>query len=336
MMGPSPRSEQMADIAECAGVDLLVTDYQLEWMDPEGRDYMRAQDGLASLAREAGADLIHLNSFREAAAAWDAPVLVVAHSCVWSWWRACRGDTPHEERWDIYADNVRAGLQAADQWVAPSAAMARDIDQIYEPRRLGRIVHNGIAASCAGWLPKERIVLSAGRLWDEAKNLQTLLEVAEGSPWPITVAGDETIEGGSAHTSDNVTFCGALPRAQLLQLMRRAAIYAAPAHYEPFGLSILEAASAGCALILSSIPSLKELWDGAALFIDPGQPADLKKALDQLCSDDVMRRRLQHAAAQRAARYSLQAMSGAYRALYDQMLPTARAQRSSILLEAGA
>ena len=44
-----------------------------------------------------------------------------------------------------------------------------------------------------------------------------------------------------------------------------AAIFARPARYEPFGLAILEAAQAGCALVLGDIPSLRELWADAAL-----------------------------------------------------------------------
>ena len=49
--------------------------------------------------------------------------------------------------------------------------------------------------------------------------------------------------------------------------MGRAAIYALPARYEPFGLSILEAALSGCALVIGDIPSLREIWADAALFV---------------------------------------------------------------------
>ena len=43
-----------------------------------------------------------------------------------------------------------------------------------------------------------------------------------------------------------------------------APIFVSVARYEPFGLSVLEAAQAGCALVLSDIPTFRELWDGAA------------------------------------------------------------------------
>jgi hypothetical protein len=38
---------------------------------------------------------------------------------------------------------------------------------------------------------------------------------------------------------------------------------------EPFGLAVLEAAQAGCPLVLSDLPGFRELWDGAALFRRP-------------------------------------------------------------------
>jgi glycogen synthase len=49
----------------------------------------------------------------------------------------------------------------------------------------------------------------------------------------------------------------------------RASIYALPARYEPFGLSALEAALSGCALILGDIPSLREVWLEAAPYVSP-------------------------------------------------------------------
>ena len=46
---------------------------------------------------------------------------------------------------------------------------------------------------------------------------------------------------------------GVLAPAELRRKLERAAIFAAPALYEPFGLGILEAAAAGCALVLGDI-----------------------------------------------------------------------------------
>ena len=60
--------------------------------------------------------------------------------------------------------------------------------------------------------------------------------------------------------------------------MRQAAIFVAPALYEPFGLGVLEARARGCALVLVHIPTFRELWDGAALFADPRDDEALAQA----------------------------------------------------------
>ena len=58
-----------------------------------------------------------------------------------------------------------------------------------------------------------------------------------------------------------------------------------PARYEPFGLSPLEAALAGCALVLGDIPSLREVWGDAALYVRPDDPDALRQAIAALAGD---------------------------------------------------
>ncbi len=53
---------------------------------------------------------------------------------------------------------------------------------------------------------------------------------------------------------------GRLGPEEMREQYARAAIFAHPARYEPFGLSVLEAALSGCALVLGDISSLRELW----------------------------------------------------------------------------
>ncbi len=70
----------------------------------------------------------------------------------------------------------------------------------------------------------------------------------------------------------------------MAQARADSSVFASCARYEPFGLAVLEAAQAGMALVLSDIPSLREIWDGAAMFADPrdaaGFAAALRVALD--------------------------------------------------------
>jgi glycogen synthase len=264
---------------------------------------------------------VHLNGFREGAISWPAPAIVVAHSCVTSWWHACRGGAPDEPRWLTYAGAVDAGLRAVDAWVAPTEAFRLAVQDLYTPPTDGVSIHNGIEIPRLRAHEKRDLILASGRVWDPAKGLAAVLAAAPHLPWAVEIAGQAAGPNGEVTSSaPNVTMLGALPRHLLLEKMREAAIYAAPARYEPFGLGILEAAAAGCALVLSDIPTMRELWDGAALFVPPGDNAGLAGALELLCGNSEIRHEFQKTAFERASRYSIQATAAQYRDLYDALL----------------
>ena len=61
---------------------------------------------------------------RDNALPWHAPVVVVAHSCVRSWWRAVKGEGA-PERLEAYRAAVAAGLAAARMVIAPTIACAK-------------------------------------------------------------------------------------------------------------------------------------------------------------------------------------------------------------------
>jgi glycosyltransferase involved in cell wall biosynthesis len=186
--GPAPRAEQLARLHDIHGLGIELTDLALEWMDPDATDIENARDHLLGVAQRVRPDIIHLNSYREAVFDWSAPVLVVAHSCVWSWWQACRGTEPDDPRWRRYAEAVASGLATADMWCSPSEAFRRTIEALYPVRTPGRVIHNGTSLQ-ATLHEKEPFILAAGRLWDEAKNLPALADIAPDLDWPLRVAG---------------------------------------------------------------------------------------------------------------------------------------------------
>jgi glycosyltransferase involved in cell wall biosynthesis len=312
VLGPAPTREQIARLGVIAGLQVEVTDLALEWVDPQGSDVEHARAVLRAIAAKAKPDLIHLNSYREAAFEWPAPVLVVAHSCVLSWWQACHGEQPTESRWRHYAQSTVRGLEAASEWVAPTRAFRDAIAAIHGPSRTGHVIYNGSDVP-TGLHADEPFVLAAGRLWDGAKNLASLAAIAPELDWPVRVAGPLQ-EPASVRAVEiaSVECLGDLPRTELLGLMRQAGIFAAPALYEPFGLTVLEAAASGCALVLSNIATFRELWGDAALYVDPTSDDDLFIALQTLCRDRSLRRRMQEAASMRARWYSLNSMVDAY------------------------
>jgi glycosyltransferase involved in cell wall biosynthesis len=325
VLGPPPSRERLDTLGGSERIEVEITGLALEWLDPEGEDLERALARLAAIERRVRPDLVHLNSFREATAAWRAPVLLTAHSCVWSWWRACRSGAPSEPRWLIYRKHVEAGLAAAAAWIAPTEALREEIRSIYAPPTPSAVIWNGIERIEPG--DKQPVILAAGRFWDEAKNIGGLADAAEHLDWPIRIAGPVRSEDATARfETGRLRMLGALTRAAVIAQMQRAAIFAAPARYEPFGLAVLEAAAAGCALLLADIASFRELWSGAARFVDPRDPAAIRAGLEELCRDDGRRRALQHAAHDRARRYSLAAATQKYRRAYEAVLAASRSR----------
>jgi glycogen(starch) synthase len=285
----------------------------LEWQPEPWADVQRSGRWLRDLAEEAGTDVIHLNGYAHAAGTWPAPTVVVAHSCVLSWHAAVRGRSAGPE-WERYRREVRAGLLAADVVVAPTHAMLAAIRRHYDLGDRGCVIHNGAAAGPAPSPMRERVVLGAGRLWDEAKGLDTLDAAAGELPWPVHIAGDA--KGVRARYAE---LLGALPHDTLRRRMARAAIFAHPARYEPFGLGILEAALGGCAPVLGDIDSLRELWDGSAAFVAPDDAEALRHRLQALIDDGAERDALAARAAARAEALHVTRTARAYARLYTRL-----------------
>ena len=313
-MGPRPSGAQRAEAAAVPSLVLHESDFRLEWMDEPWDDVARAGDWLARLERDLAPDVVHLNGYAHGALPWRVPAVVVAHSCVCSWWRAVHGvEAP--SAWDRYREAVRAGLDGAALVVAPTRAMLDALVAEYGPVAHGRVVPNGRDASAFRPGRKEPIVLTVGRLWDDAKNVRGVVDAMDGLPWSAYVAGDAEppAQAGGGHVPDaRVRWLGALSPDAVAGWMGRAAVYALPARYEPFGLSALEAALSGCALVLGDVPSLRELWGDAAIFVPPSRTDALRTAIRALMTDDALRTDRAAAARTRALAFSRARMAAGY------------------------
>ncbi|HXS73230.1 MAG TPA: glycosyltransferase family 4 protein [Rhodanobacteraceae bacterium] len=322
-MGGFPDREQRREAATIAGLDLRVSHYRLVWMDDPWRDVRDAGEWLLGIAHEVRPDVVHLNDLGHGDLAWPAPVLTVGHSCVLSWWRAVHGEPAPAAQWSRYRQHVAAGLHASDLVVAPTNAMLSSLQCFYGPLRNARVIANGRRLGVARRV-KKGVIFSAGRVWDQGKNLAALAAIAARVPWPVCIAGAHRgphSDRESEHAGYlNVRMLGKLGGDTLRRWFAKASIYALPARYEPFGLSVLEAAEAGCALVLGDIDSLRETWDGAALFVPPNDPDALSATLRRLIADDVLRARGMARAHRRAAHLTPRAMADGYLEAYADLL----------------
>jgi glycosyltransferase involved in cell wall biosynthesis len=317
VMGPSPDLVACAHAAAVPGLRVYARPFKLEWMEDAERDVARAGRWLLSMEEKLAPDVVHLNGYAHAALPFAAPKVVVAHSCVLTWWRAVHGvEAPAS--CTTYARAVARGLAAADHVVAPSRAMLSALDETYGPRGApSTVIPNGLPLAPEPSVEKRDVILSAGRLWDRGKNVEAVIAVAPALPWPVWLAGEEALEGRAASSEEEgVRRLGRLSSAAMAAAYETASIYALPARYEPFGLSILEAAQRGCALVLGDIPSLRENWEGAARFVAPEDGEALAAALRELAGDARARAALARAAARRAERFTARAMGAATLEIY--------------------
>ena len=307
IMGPAPSESQRAALDRLPNLCWEHRPCDLEWMDDPWADVDAAGEWLMEFQKSFRPDLVHLNGYVHAALPWRAPVVVVAHSCVRTWWRAVKG-TSAPTRYSVYRQRVKAGLDRAELVIAPTLAMMKSLESEYGPVRAKKIIHNGRPEADFLARRKSTFVFSAGRLWDEAKNFSLLDHIAPQLPWPVYAAGDTVSPACLPHLHK----LDHLASGRMRSVLAEAAIYAAPAFYEPFGLAVLEAALSGCALVLADIPTFRELWDGAALFAPPDDASAWSDVLQRLIKNEDECREYGARARQRGERYGRERMLKQY------------------------
>ncbi|MEX2583477.1 MAG: glycosyltransferase family 4 protein [Gemmatimonadota bacterium] len=314
-----PSDDQLDQLPEEIAIECR--DDRLEWLLASRRELGRTAGWLARLARGWGAEVVHLNQMAYSGlGAFGAPTIVVVHSDAASWFSEVLHAPPPIE-WSEYLDVVRTGLHAADYVVAPSVYQG-DLVLRHFGRRADAIIHNGVEPPETDPTPRTQpLLLSAGRAWDEAKGMavfdRAVAILGEAAP-PAHLLGSLKGPHGPNFRSTALECHGRVSSAEAEMWMSRATIYVGPSLYEPFGLSPLEAALRGCALVLSDIGSFRELWDGCAAFFTKGSAPSLAHTLQELVGDPGMTTALGQAARQRAlSRFTADRFAGEYLELYE-------------------
>lgn len=317
-LGPKP---SLALLEEAASIGTLHwLDTPLDWMATGPDDLSRLPDELARLVKQEKADLLHINLPSQAAnLRVDLPVVTVSHSCPVTWFKAVRGEIPDDWRW--HEDINRAGLQQSDAVVSPSASHANALISAYGERKIS-VVPN------ASTLPPRRygkrdMVFAAGRWWDDGKNGAVLDAAAAASLWPVTLVGPTEGPNGESIAFAHAETRGSLSHQETMALMQEAGVFVSPSLYEPFGLAALEAARSGAAMILSDIPTYRELWSDAALFFDPRDPEALARAINRLTVDPALREKLGAEALERSRAFTVERQAAAMMVIYGQALARA-------------
>jgi glycosyltransferase involved in cell wall biosynthesis len=205
----------------------------------------------------------------------------------------------HATRDDLVTRYPRAGAKSAVTQLAADAAFAAVADGPSAATRHGFV---------------KPYVLALGTL-EPRKNLPRLIEAFAGLDPSLRDAHELVLVGGSgwatgeidasiARHRDLVRPLGHVPDADLPALYRDAALFAYPSLFEGFGLPVLEAMTAGTAVVAARIPSLAEVGGDAVRYADPCDVESLRDALDALLRDPGERARLAAAGRERSHAFS--------------------------------
>lgn len=304
----------------------IATEIPVEWFEYDGPVY---EQGAVLLEREAmrfAPDLIHSNQFCYGAVDVPIPRVITAHRDVLSRDRA-REEGTHVLRSPFlsrYQALAQQGLAAADAVVAPTRWMLEELARSFMLSRNTAVVAHGRSLDARIHSFRELRAIASGRMSDAIKGLDTLAAVK--SPMPIVVAGQTNPgEEGQIPGYGNARFIGQLSEPEMIDLLEHSSLYISLSFCEPFGITALEAGLCGCAVIARNIPSLLEVWGGAALYFEDGK--SLSALLERLNSNPEMLRDARESAFRRAQKFARARMVQQYLSLFRRVLaPTGRVQ----------
>lgn len=323
---PSPEQErQCACLSSEYGLRFLYesSTAPLEWMQENDLAYSDAAPLILRIAKAFRADLLHSNQFCFGALPIDIPKVVTAHSDVLSWADACRGEPLEDSRWlRQYRRLVEQGLNGSSAVIAPTQWMMGALKGNFSFQASSAVIPNGRKVPGRFSGSRKLRAITAGRLWDKAKDVGILAEVS--SPFPLYVAGDALHESSCVPSGmANVTLLGRLREDELLQFFAESAVYICTSRYEPFGLAPLEAALCGCAVLARDIPSLREVWkNGARYFTDAGPLSEL---LNELGEDAEVLKAAQFHSWNRAQLFTATNMVESYKTEFVRLMKEAEA-----------
>jgi glycosyltransferase involved in cell wall biosynthesis len=318
-MGAKMQQWQRDEIQALKNVEVYETEFKLEWMQDPWEDVEKSGSFLLELEDKVQPDLIHLNSFSYGSLPFKSKKVIVAHSDVFSWWKQVLNDEPSSD-WQKYFQAVKVGLKQCDLIVTPSNTMATYIKELYYPRIKSTTIYNSRSIDLFHKRKKQPYIFAMGRIWDEGKNIKLLIEAASRIKYQIRIAGDNKFETDSLEiTGSNITFLGKLSSTEIAKELSEASIYVLPAKYEPFGLSALEAALSGCALVLGDIDSLREIWQDNAVYLNTNDADELATIINKLLDDQVQLSAYASWAEKQSQHFSTDKMATGYLNIYRQL-----------------
>jgi len=210
-------------------------------------------------------------------------------------------------------------FRGADRAVVTTESMAETLRRRYQVEAAKiRVIPNYVdtdAFSPAAGRPAEGRLVFVGRLHRE-KNLGALLEALTGMEVELVLAGEgelrPELEDQARRLGLNARFLGAVPNSDLPALIASAQAFVFPSLGEHHPKALIEAMSAGAAVVACDVPGVDELVShGRTGWLCGTSPSDLAQAVGHVLGDDRLRREMGRAARELCvARFSLERVAG--------------------------
>ena len=228
--------------------------------------------------------------------------------------------------------------------VGVSEAAAERMAERGVPRRRLRFVLNGtLGAARRDFYPRQPVTLGSPNVVTISaqhgrKGMPDMIEafnlVASRTPQvQLYVVGDgpdrpvyEALAAASP-AADRIHFLGQLRDTK--SFLEAGEIFLLASHDEPFGLVLIEAREAGCAIVATEVGGIPEALDqgAAGLLVPPRRPDELARAVLRLLEDRAQFDRLRAAARANLERWTVERVAADYGRIYAEA--QGRARRAS-------
>lgn len=207
-------------------------------------------------------------------------------------------DSPEAERAHALERKV---FTAADRMVVTTPAMRHAVLELYRvaAERVA-VIPNYVETDLLrpgpdGHHPSGSICF-VGRL-EEQKNPFALLEAIKGLDVELLVVGsgslDERLQMKASTNGLPVYFLGNVPHRQLSGILKSAALFILPSHYEGHPKALLEAMACGLPVIGTDVPGIRELIRHRETgYLCSTSSADIRAAIQEVLSDKDLQTRM--------------------------------------------
>lgn len=183
------------------------------------------------------------------------------------------------------------------------------------------VIPNGFRMELIRPSTRERKILVVSRIF-RRKGVQHFLEAIKDMDldWEIIIAGDgpylAQLKKQAEHIKPRVNFVGFVQDDQLHYLYETSSIFIFTSQNESFGVVLLEAMSAGLAIITTNVSALPEVVEDTAILVEPGRPDQIRAALQKLIADAKLREELGNKGRERARLFNWPEITQRYEAAY--------------------